>query len=152
MPWAHLPGQEPVVPHSDGLHPMVPRQGAALLWHKYQIQLAGTQGPVWVYVKRWDMLGRVGNQVRKSPFSPDPLYSLLLPKQHVCMMERIQTWHLSSSGPCLLPTHFQHIITTAACLDTLCRDSSCGKMPALLARLCGSKKELVPFLPCSSCS
>lgn len=65
-------------------------------------------------------LGRVGSQVRKSPFSLVPFYCLLLPKQHVWMMERIQTWHLSSSGPCLLPTHFQHIITTAACLDTLC--------------------------------
>lgn len=51
--------------------------------------------------------------------------------------ERIQAWHLSSSGLCLFPFHSQHVITSAACPDTFCRDLSCGKMPAPLARLVG---------------
>lgn len=68
MPWAHLPVQGPVVLHSGGL-PMVPRQGAALPWHKCQIQLAGAQGPVWGYVSRWNMwmVGKGGKPGEEKP-------------------------------------------------------------------------------------
>lgn len=69
MPWAHLPVPGPVVPHSGGFHPMVPRQGAALPWHRCQISLAGAQGPVWVYMRRWDvwMAGKGGKPGEEKP-------------------------------------------------------------------------------------
>lgn len=69
MPWAQLPVQGPVVPCSGGLHPLVPRQGAALPWQKCQIRLGGAEGPVWVYVRRWDMqmVGKGGKPCEEKP-------------------------------------------------------------------------------------
>lgn len=66
MSWACLSVQGLVVSCADGLHCLVPRQGAALCGHSS----LGTSA----------RSGTVGSQVRKSLFSLVPLCCSLLPK------------------------------------------------------------------------